>query len=86
MRSEALQKDLLTRLARIEGQVRGLSRMITEERKCDEISYQISAVRAGISKIGYLLIDNKLAECVDINVEDEKIAALRKLIENLTGK
>ena len=86
MRCETLQKNLLTRLARIEGQVRGLSRMVREERKCEEIAHQISAVRAGIGKIGYLLIENKLAECVDLEVEDEKVATLRRLIEKLTGR
>jgi len=86
MRSETLQKNLLTRLARIEGQVRGLSRMIREERNCEEIAHQISAVRAGIGRIGYLLIENKLAECVDHEIEDEKKTTLLRLIKKLTGK
>ncbi len=86
MRSDEAQKILLTRLARIEGQVKGLSRMVREERTCEEIAHQVSAVRAGIGKIGYLLIENKLAECVDIKIQDEKVETLRRLIEKLVGK
>ncbi|MCK5743897.1 MAG: metal-sensitive transcriptional regulator [Caldisericia bacterium] len=86
MRSDEAQKILLTRLARIEGQVKGLSRMVREERTCEEIAHQVSAVRAGIGKIGYLLIENKFAECVDIKIQDEKVETLRRLIEKLVGK
>jgi CsoR family transcriptional regulator, copper-sensing transcriptional repressor len=86
MRSDEAQKILLTRLAKIEGQVKGLSRMVREERTCEEIAHQVSAVRAGIGKIGYLLIENKLAECVDIKIQDEKVETLRRLIEKLVGK
>ncbi len=86
MRSEEFQKSLITRLAKIEGQVRGLSRMVREDRPCEEIAHQVSAVRAGIGKIGYLLIENKLAECVDVKIKDEKVETLRRLIEKLIGK
>lgn len=86
MRSEEFQKKILVRLAKIEGQVRGLSRMVREERPCEEVAHQVSAVRAGIGKIGYLSIENKLAECVDVKIQDEKVETLRRLIEKLVGK
>ena len=46
--SPALKADVVTRLRRIEGQVRGVQRMIEEERECDEILHQIAAVRSAM--------------------------------------
>lgn len=60
--------------------------MIEQERPCEEVAHQISAVRAGIGRIGLMLIENKLMECIDIDIEDEKIQTLKRLIIKLTGK
>lgn len=86
VKNETKKNDVLKRLARIEGQIRGLSKMIEQERPCEEVAHQISAVRAGIGRIGLMLIENKLMECIDIDIEDEKIQTLKRLIIKLTGK
>ncbi|HUF13322.1 MAG TPA: metal-sensitive transcriptional regulator [Longimicrobiales bacterium] len=51
-------------LKRIEGQVRGLQRMVEEERYCAEVLTQISAVHEALRKVGKLLMRNHLEHCV----------------------
>lgn len=48
------RQSLLNRLKRIEGQVRGISKMISEEQDCAEILMQIAAVKAAVNKVGTL--------------------------------
>ena len=56
--------ELITRLARIEGQVRGLSRMVEDERYCIDILDQISAVNRGLEKVAVGLVSDHLGHCV----------------------
>ncbi|MEO8724479.1 MAG: metal-sensitive transcriptional regulator [Acidobacteriaceae bacterium] len=62
-RDPALQKKALTRLKRIEGQVRGIGRMIEEERYCPEVMMQLSAVHESLRAVGRLLLRNHLEHC-----------------------
>ena len=55
MYKERNKDDLKKRLARIEGQIRGINRMIDEDRYCIDILNQIAAARAALSKVGMLL-------------------------------
>lgn len=61
---EAHKARLLTRLKRIEGQVRGLQRMVDEERYCPDVMEQISAVQESLRAVGKLLLRNHLQHCV----------------------
>ena len=56
--------DLLGRLRRIEGQVRGLQRMVEEERYCIDVVTQISSVRAALDKVALGLLDQHAQHCV----------------------
>ncbi len=60
----ALQARALTRLRRIEGQVRGLQRMVEEGRYCADILTQISSVQEALRAVGKLLMRNHLEHCV----------------------
>lgn len=55
---------ILNRLRRVEGQTRGLQRMIEEDRTCDEVFTQLAAVRAALDRVGILLISLKMRECL----------------------
>jgi len=57
-------ENLLKRLSRIEGQVRGIARMIENERYCIDILHQIQAVRAAITKVESQVLKNHAAHCV----------------------
>lgn len=56
--------ELLTRLKKIEGQVKGIQRMIEEEKCCTEVMVQISAIRSAINKVGGMMIEKYVAECM----------------------
>jgi len=78
----AIHKDeVLTRLRRIEGQVRGLHRMVEEDKYCIDVLTQISSVQAALKAVGVGLIDDHVRHCVREALEeggdgDEKIEEL----------
>jgi CsoR family transcriptional regulator, copper-sensing transcriptional repressor len=58
------RRTVLNRLARIEGQVRGLQRMIEEDKYCVDILTQISAVTTALDRVGLLVLDGHVKGCV----------------------
>ena len=56
-------KQLVDRLKRIEGQIRGLQRMVEGERECTEIITQVLAVRSALEQVGVQLLDQQLHHC-----------------------
>jgi DNA-binding FrmR family transcriptional regulator len=78
---------LLKRLARIEGQVRGVSRMVEEERYCIDVLTQIGAIEAALDKVALGLIDDHTRHCVmhadgedQTEKVDELVAALGRFV------
>lgn len=69
--------DYLTRLSRIEGQVRGLQRMINEDTYCIDVLTQISSVTKALQGVGVGLVDEHLRHCVQdaANESDEAFDA-----------
>ena len=57
------KQALLTRLRRIEGQVRGLQKMVDEERYCADVLVQVSSVQEALRGAGRTLLDNHLRHC-----------------------
>ena len=84
---EADKDKLLKRLSRIEGQVRGVSRMVEGERYCIDVLTQIGAIEAALNKVALGLIDDHTRNCV-IEAEggeraekvDELMAALGRFV------
>ena len=79
--------DLLARLNRIEGQVRGITRMIEEGRYCIDVLTQINAARAALAKVESEMLKTHLNHCVEGAIasgdaEDQRAKA-RELIELL---
>jgi CsoR family transcriptional regulator, copper-sensing transcriptional repressor len=73
-----LQRQALARLKRIEGQVRGVHRMVAEGRYCADILVQISAVHEALRGVGKLLMRNHLEHCVtDALRSEDPVAAER---------
>ncbi|HEY7836811.1 MAG TPA: metal-sensitive transcriptional regulator [Solirubrobacteraceae bacterium] len=60
----ASKEQLLRRLARIEGQVGGLARMVADDRYCIDVLTQISAVQAALDKVALGLLDDHAHHCV----------------------
>ena len=60
----ATKEQLRDRLARIEGQVRGVSRMVEEDRYCVDVLTQITAIRAALDKVALGLLDDHARHCL----------------------
>ena len=58
------EEALLKRLRRIEGQIRGIEKMIADDRDCIDIVIQLAAVRSGIEGIGALVLNNCMRLCL----------------------
>ena len=78
----------ITRLKRSEGQLRGIQKMIEEERDCMDIMIQLSAVRSSVDKVIELLITENLMECINnpIKNPDEQKEKMEKAIRYLVKK
>ncbi|QUL97980.1 MAG: metal-sensitive transcriptional regulator [Candidatus Fermentithermobacillus carboniphilus] len=64
------KSDLLNRLKRVEGQIRGISRMIEEDEYCVDILNQVAAARAALGKIGLMLLETHARGCVVRGIKD----------------
>jgi CsoR family transcriptional regulator, copper-sensing transcriptional repressor len=71
------------RLTRIEGQVRGLSRMVEEDRYCIDIVTQISAVRAALRRLEEEVLRDHVGHCVEHAIASGNKADQRRKIEEL---
>ncbi|MGI8809054.1 MAG: metal-sensitive transcriptional regulator [Acidimicrobiales bacterium] len=60
----ATKEQLRDRLARIEGQVRGVARMVEEDRYCIDVLTQISAIQAALDRVGLGLVDDHVRHCL----------------------
>ena len=75
--------EITNRLRRVEGQVRGLQRMIEEQRDCEAILTQLMAVRAALDRVGLLIADNFVQDCVltaDGELARERIGRVLELV------
>jgi DNA-binding FrmR family transcriptional regulator len=57
--------DVLMRLRRIEGQIRGLQRMVEKEAPCSEVLTQVAAVTAAIKKVGTVMVHTHMEDCLE---------------------
>ena len=88
MRGYSASKDnLLRRLARVEGQVRGVSRMVDEDRYCIDVLTQINAVRAALDKIALGLVDDHVRHCLrDPDRADERTDELMNAVGRMLSR
>ena len=64
-RATPASDELVIRLRRVEGQVRGIQRMVTEGAPCSEVLTQLAAARRALDATGLALLDTRLHECLD---------------------
>ncbi|MBX5477294.1 MAG: metal-sensitive transcriptional regulator [Clostridia bacterium] len=69
---------MIRRLRRIEGQARGLQKMLEEGRPCEDILVQLAAMRSALNKVGLALVAENLARCFDIPDESRREEALER--------
>jgi CsoR family transcriptional regulator, copper-sensing transcriptional repressor len=84
------KKELQDRLRRIEGQVRGLQRMVEEDTYCIDILTQVNSVTAALKAVGVGLLDGHVRHCVKESIEagkgDEKVEELVAAVARFVGK
>lgn len=87
-RSDKEYRDLMNRLKRIEGQVRGIQGMLEKDAYCTDILVQVSAVNAALNSFNKVLLANHLRTCVSENIRngndeviDELVTLLPKLMK-----
>ena len=82
------EQAITNRLKRIEGQVRGLMKMVEDDKTCEEILIQIGSVKAALHKTGQVILEGHLHHCVLDGIrdgkEDETIKKLSSAIEQFS--
>jgi DNA-binding FrmR family transcriptional regulator len=58
------RKKVVDRLSRIEGHIRGIKKMVEEDRDCPELLHQIAAVKAALNKTGELILEDHIESCL----------------------
>lgn len=82
-RSEKEYKDLINRLNRIEGQIRGIKRMVDENIYCPDILVQVAAVNAALNSFNKVLLENHIKTCVTQDIKDGKEETVDELLVTL---
>lgn len=78
-REEKEERNLLNRLNRIEGQIRGIKTMVQEDRYCVDILTQVSAVQAALNSFNKTLLKNHIKTCVVEDIKADNEAAVDEL-------
>lgn len=79
-RTEEEKIKLSKRLNRIEGQVRGINKMLQEDRHCDDILMQISAVTSSLKTVGEEILKNHMKLCMVEDIKNEKLESIDEII------
>ena len=85
----ATKDQLLTRLRRVEGQVRGVERMVEEDRYCIDVLTQISAIQAALDKVALGLADDHARHCIlegPAGARDERTEELMAAVGRLVRR
>ena len=77
--------EVLTRLRRVEGQIRGLQRMVEDDKDCIDILTQVSSATAALRAVGMRLLDEHVRHCVR-DSGDEKLEELLAAVARFAGK
>jgi DNA-binding FrmR family transcriptional regulator len=80
-RDDKEYNDLMNRLSRIEGQVRGIKRMLEEDAYCPDILIQVSAINAALTSFNKVLLANHIRTCVTRDIREGKDETVEELIE-----
>lgn len=82
-RAETEYKDLMNRLNRIEGQIRGIKRMVEEEYYCPDILVQVAAVNAALNSFNKVLLGNHIRTCVIQDIREGREETVEELLATL---
>ncbi len=84
--AEAHRRRIVTRLARIEGQIRGIQSMIVDNRPCEQVALQLTAARRALDKAFYEMIACSLVANVDASADMEDVRESTQKMAKLLAK
>ena len=79
------QTKVTKRLARIEGQVRGISKMVQDDRYCIDIVRQVQAIKSALSSVEAVILDDHLDSCVQTALQSDDIRDRREKVDELVA-
>lgn len=82
-RSEKEYRDMINRLSRIEGQIRGIKGMVEKNVYCTDILVQVAAVNAALNSFNRVLLSNHIKTCVTQDIRDGKEETVDELVNTL---
>jgi DNA-binding FrmR family transcriptional regulator len=81
------RKKVIDRLSRIEGHIRGIKKMVEEDRNCPDLLHQLGAVKAALNKTGELILEDHIESCLVDAIKDgsteEYVKELKEAISKL---
>ena len=80
---EKTKKELVNRLNRIEGQIRGVRRMVEEDVYCDDVLSQIASAQAALEGLGMLLLEHHVKSCVVDQIVEGKTEVVDELMKTI---
>lgn len=83
VREKDEKTDLIHRLNRIEGQVRGVKNMVESDRYCVDILTQVSAIQSALNSFNKILLQNHISTCVVEDIRNEKEGAVEELCDTI---
>ncbi len=82
-RTEKEYKDLVNRLSRVEGQIRGIKRMLDEDCYCPDIMVQVAAANAALNSFNKVLLAEHIRTCVADDIKEGKDETIDELLDTL---
>lgn len=86
--SQEMKSNLISRLNRVEGQIRGIKGLIEKDTYCDDVLTQIAAAQSALNSVGKLLLEGHMKSCIveriqagEHEVVDELLVTVRKLMK-----
>lgn len=86
MDSAEARDNMVLRLKKIEGQVKGIQRMLDDGRACQDILTQLIAIRSGIEQVGLMMLDTQIERCMGeaAQGDKEKVKSLQQTLKMWT--
>jgi DNA-binding FrmR family transcriptional regulator len=86
MNSSEKKRELLVRLSKIEGQIRGISKMIKDDKYCIDIIDQITATRRALDKVAMIILKKHINSCVTSAIKADKSDDIVEELINVIDK
>ena len=80
---EHVKQNLINRLNRIEGQVRGVKGMIEKDTYCDDVLNQIASIQSALNGVGKLLLENHMKSCVAERIQEGDFEVIPELLRTM---